>query len=83
MSQEASSRSSSVVTDYVGYLSKGQIPPKVYYMLKCPSSIPHLLPFDLKQLGNCVTPFCFTAHLACEFDGYSKHRGEQIHGTHT
>ena len=27
--QEASSRSSSVVTDYVGYLSKGQIPPKV------------------------------------------------------
>ena len=26
---EASSRSSSVVTDYVGYLSKGQIPPKV------------------------------------------------------
>ncbi|CAN6299791.1 unnamed protein product [Urochloa humidicola] len=25
---EASSKSSSVVTDYVGYLSKGQIPPK-------------------------------------------------------
>lgn len=41
MLQEASSRSSSVVTDYVGYLSKGQIPPKVPYCIMNDAACPY------------------------------------------
>jgi hypothetical protein len=50
-------------------------------MLKCPYCRLYLLLLDLKHLGNCVTSFFIAAHLACQFNCYSEHRGEQIHGT--
>lgn len=62
ISQKASATSAAVVSEYVGYLEKGQIPPKVH----------NLLAFVLIELVNVsliylwMTVFLLAAHITCE-----------------